>query len=85
MHKKSEPLTRITFSSEPLKPIEQIEFSFEVDIEPVKRSTSCPFGECKYFPEMTFEAPVKDYPALDIYKQEVKLLRGRYRRRRRRQ
>lgn len=84
MHKKSEPLTRITFSSEPLKPIEQIEFFFDVNIEPVPR----PRNEHKYPPiiesSFEFEASVKEDPALDIYKQEVKLLHELYRRIRRR-
>lgn len=84
MHKKSEPLTRITFSSEPLKPIEQIEISFELDIEPVPR----PRNEYKYPPiiesSFEFETPIEDDPALDIYKQEVKLLHELYRRIRRR-
>lgn len=84
MHKKSEPLTQITFSSEPLKPREQIEFSFDVDIEPVPRVRH----EYKYSPiiesSFEFEAPVKDDPALDIYKREVELLHELRRRIRRR-
>lgn len=84
MHKPNKQITRITFSSEPLKPIEQIEFSFDVDIEPVPR----PRNEHKYPPiiesSFEFETPIEEDPALDIYKQEVKLLHELYRRIRRR-
>lgn len=83
MHKPKR-ITRITLPFKPLEPIEQIEFSFDVDIEPVPR----PRNEHKYPPiiesSFEFEAPVKDDPELDIYKREVELLHELRRRIRRR-
>lgn len=82
--KPNKQIIQITFSSEPLKPIEQIEISFDVDIEPVPR----PHNEHKYPPiiksSFEFKMPIEEDPALDIYKREVELLHELRRRIRRR-